>query len=67
MNNTAMPPKNLKKHKGSFGNVVEQVYFPHTAIKSFLKSRSYVLKLRNHSYDELTQFSSYKIFGEDLN
>lgn len=54
-----------EKHDRNFGNIVEYVFYPHEAIRAFLKSRSHVLKLRKYEKDGIRQIAGYKLFGED--
>ncbi|MRG45407.1 hypothetical protein GFS24_09790 [Chitinophaga sp. SYP-B3965] len=54
-----------KEHGRGFGNIVEYYSYPKEAIRSFLKSRSHVLKLRTDTKDEIEQIAGYKLFGED--
>jgi len=50
-----------KQYKGNFSNIVEYIFYPNTAIRLFLKSRSPVLKLREYSKDEITNVVGHSI------
>jgi len=53
-----------KQYHGNFNNVVEYMFYPHTAIRLFLKSRSPVLKLKNYSKEEIKSIVGYKILEQ---
>jgi hypothetical protein len=58
--------RKLREEYGrGFGNMVERIFYPHEAIRVFLKSRSHVLKLRKYEKDEMQQITGYTLFGED--
>jgi hypothetical protein len=48
-----------------FGNMVEYLFYSHSAIKDLLKSRSHVLKLKKYEKKEIQEIKGYKLFGED--
>lgn len=54
-----------EKSKRVLGNIVEYIFYPHEAIKNFLKARSHVLKLRKYEKDDIQQIVGYKLFGGD--
>lgn len=54
-----------KEHGRGFGNIIEYYSYPQEAIRSFLKSRSHVLKLRMYTKDEMEEITGHKLFGED--
>jgi hypothetical protein len=54
-----------EKYGRGFGNMVEYLFYPHEAIRVFLKARSYVLKLVKYEKNEIQQIVGYKLPGED--
>lgn len=56
----------LRKEYGrGFGNMVEYIFYPHEAIRAFLKSGSHILKLRKYEKDEMRQITGYTLFSEE--
>jgi hypothetical protein len=54
-----------EQYSRGFGNMVEDLFYPYEAIRTFLKSRSHVLKLTKYEKDEIKQIVGYRLFGED--
>ncbi|KAA2239377.1 hypothetical protein F0L74_24560 [Chitinophaga agrisoli] len=48
-----------------FGNIVQHIFYPHTAIRKFLKSGSRILKLEQFSAEEIQQLQGTIIFEDD--
>lgn len=58
----AAADKLREQHKGVFGNIVAYYYYPHEAIRIYLKARSHVLKLREYAAVEIKQLEGTIIF-----
>lgn len=54
-----------EQYDRGFDNIVEYLFYPHEAIRAFLKSRSHVLKLRKYGKEEIRQIEGHKLFGDD--
>jgi hypothetical protein len=48
----------------TFGNHVEYIFYPHTAIQKFLKSGSHILKIRQFSIQDIQQLEGTIIFED---
>ncbi len=51
----AATSKLITQYKGTFSNITERTFYPHEAVRIFLKSHSQVLKLRQYAYPEVHQ------------
>ncbi|WP_300599963.1 hypothetical protein [Niabella sp.] len=55
-----------KENTSTLGNLIDYLFYPHEAIRFFLKSRSHTLKLRKYETNEIEQVKGYIIFKADL-
>lgn len=54
-----------RERNRAFGSILEEAFYPHTVIQTYLKSRSHVLKLRQYSESEMQQIRGHILFGVD--
>lgn len=54
-----------EEYKGYFGNIVDNVYYPHKAIADFLKSKSKILRIREYSEKEIMDLEGHIVFVDN--